>query len=95
MSNNRNRHFNRGQSTFTCNSCDRLTRDTGQGRGISCCLPCYEIAGIDNMVNDENMKPGSSEYVEAMREAEGFLKIIAKAGGNVEKVKVSFDYLWV
>src|SRR4051812_37203088 len=48
-----NSHFRRGQSTFTCNCCKRLTRDTGvQSIGPDLCPQCYELAGLENCVQD-------------------------------------------
>lgn len=83
-----------GRSTFNCISCGRRTRDTDQG-GTDCCMQCYEIAGIDNEINDCGYKPGSPEHSKRLAECEGLLKDIAKKGGDVEKVKASSDYVWV
>jgi hypothetical protein len=86
------KHFNRGRGpvTFICNSCDRRTRDTGQGSGIECCAQCYELAGYDNMFNDDNRKPTANELAECER----LLNVISKRGGNAVKAKATFEYIW-
>lgn len=84
------RHFRRGGGgVFTCRCCDRKTRHVDQPIGSELCPECDELAGLDNMVNDDC---GGLEDVIASRDAA--LKSIEKKGGNVEKVKRSNGYLW-
>lgn len=44
--------FRRGETTYKCRSCTRLTRNTGEQANTELCPQCYEIAGIENAVND-------------------------------------------
>ena len=45
--------FSRGQTTYHCAVCNRLTRYTGtQSLGSELCSQCYEIAGYENDVSD-------------------------------------------
>lgn len=45
--------FRRGSSTFECQVCKRLTRDTGtQSIGNHICPQCFELAGIENSISD-------------------------------------------
>lgn len=45
--------FRRGERTYTCHCCKKLTRNTG-GDEIHCqlCLDCYELGGINNYLSD-------------------------------------------
>src|SRR5262252_9752809 len=88
------RKFNRfsgrfGKPVFTCMTCKRRTRETGQGVD-HLCYECYELAGLDNMVNDDGREPSPNEIVER----DALLKLIAKKGGNTEAVKSANNYLW-
>lgn len=46
--------FTRGTGCYTCRSCKRKTRDTGRGdnEGVLLCAECYDLAGIENAVQD-------------------------------------------
>jgi len=45
--------FQKGETTYTCQSCKKLTRNTGgDERQSNLCLDCYELAGIDNYLTD-------------------------------------------
>ena len=45
--------FQRGQSTYTCQACEKLTRDTGYGEaGCSICKKCYVQGGLENEHSD-------------------------------------------
>lgn len=81
------------QVTFVCHVCERRTRDTGQGVD-HLCEDCYEIAGIDNSINDNGFRPGAPEFEEYRPELERRLAHIAKLGGNVEMVKRANDFCW-
>lgn len=50
--------FNRGQSTYRCHVCKRLTRFNGsQAIGSDLCPECWDLGGIENMVSDGNREP--------------------------------------
>jgi rubrerythrin len=40
--------FERGSSTYRCDSCGKLTRDTGRGEFDGVCAKCYEEGGWEN-----------------------------------------------
>jgi hypothetical protein len=87
------RYFERsGRGVFACDVCGRNTRNTGQGDQI--CAECFEIAGLDNMVNDNAYKPGSEEYAGALKECEALLAKAVKLGGDAEKIKDQNGYIW-
>jgi hypothetical protein len=47
------KHFERGgRGVFSCEACGRSTRRVDQGGESLCCTECWELAGIDNSVND-------------------------------------------
>lgn len=46
----RKNRFGRG-GVFVCQGCDRRTRDAGNGI-YHLCPECWELAGLDNQVND-------------------------------------------
>lgn len=46
--------FKRGETTYTCASCKRLTRNTGDNGQCELCPQCFELAGIENAVNDDD-----------------------------------------
>jgi len=54
------------------------------------CPECFEIAGIDNEVNDHG--PEAFTAATALQLA-GYLAAIAKKGGDVEAAKASNDYI--
>jgi hypothetical protein len=85
-----NRHFKRGEKpTFKCITCERNTRDTGQGVD-HLCEDCFEIAGLDNQVNDSG-KPVDKA---TLKECTARLAKITKLGGNAERVKAHNTYIW-
>jgi hypothetical protein len=84
------KHFKRGQNpTFKCVTCERNTRDTGQGVD-HLCEDCFEIAGLDNMINDS----GKPVDAATLKECTARLAKIKKLGGNVEHVKAANTYIW-
>lgn len=91
MKNNRFRNVGFGP-TYNCFCCGRRTRYTG-GEGGNC-LECYEIAGLDNSVNDNGYKPGTTDYAGARKEADRLLAVVAKRGGNAERVKKLNGFIW-
>ena len=80
------------RGTFKCVSCDRRTRDTGQGVD-HLCYECYELAGLDNQVNDDGRGPDTLTESERSERDQLLAKII-KLGGNAEKVKKQDNYLF-
>jgi hypothetical protein len=84
------KHFKRGQNpTFKCVTCERNTRDTGQGVD-HLCEDCFEIAGLDNQVNDS----GEPVTKAILQECTDRLAKIKKLGGNAERVKAANTYIW-
>lgn len=78
------------RGTFTCAICKRRTRDTGQGVD-HLCEPCYEIAGMDNAINDGCDDKTAAAY---RHDCEKYLAKIAKKGGDVKSVKSQNSYVW-
>jgi hypothetical protein len=85
---NHNR-FKRGRSTYPCSICKRMTRDTGSGVDLDMCPECYELAGLDNMVND-NGTP-EAEWI-GWRDA--LLVKAVKRGSDAERIRRCFTFLW-
>lgn len=46
--------FTKGSAVYTCQSCERRTRDDGNGDSVhsKLCTQCYTIGGLENMVQD-------------------------------------------
>lgn len=79
--------FRRGSSTFRCNVCERLTRETGvQGLGMKICPQCFELAGIENEISD-----GHSTLEERKADIEAYVADIYLKGGNVAEWKQTFE----
>ena len=57
------KNFRKGETTYTCQCCKKLTRNTG-GDEIHCrlCEDCYELAGIENYLTDNGEKSTMDEY---------------------------------
>lgn len=55
------RKFERGSSTYNCNVCKRLTRNTGDEGNSKLCSDCYELAGIANEISDNGGLKFTSE----------------------------------
>jgi hypothetical protein len=90
------RKFNRfsgrgGKSTFKCEVCERMTRDTGQGVD-HLCYECFEIAGYDNQVNDSGETIDAHQGV--LKTCNDYLAKIAKLGGNTQRVIDCNEYIW-
>jgi hypothetical protein len=83
----------RGPTTFQCQVCERMTRDTGQGVD-HLCEQCFDIAGLDNMVNDEGYKPGEPAFASARRECDALLEKAVRLGSNGDAIKQSNTYIW-
>jgi ribosome-binding protein aMBF1 (putative translation factor) len=50
-----NSRFQRGSGCYTCKSCGKKTRKTGDGAELGLCNRCYEMAGDENAVADGQM----------------------------------------
>ena len=85
-----NSHFRRGRGVFHCGVCGRACRDAGQSISSECCVQCYELAGIDNMVNDSGLPIDA----QALAFAERVLAKIIEKGGDGEKAKAEFGFIW-
>jgi hypothetical protein len=44
--------FRRGETTYVCHCCKKLTRNTGDEGGAGLCADCYDLAGIQNGMSD-------------------------------------------
>ncbi len=45
-----------GASTYLCRICKHNTRNVGGDEmGVRLCLPCYELAGIENALSDNGL----------------------------------------
>jgi phage FluMu protein Com len=65
-------------STYPCDCCGRLTRNTGvQGLGSKTCPQCFELAGIENEISD-----GYQTLEEATPQIKEYLDEIRAKGGN-------------
>lgn len=85
----RNAFFKHGSAVFTCTVCKRATRDTGDGVN-HLCHQCYELAGLDNTVNDDGRAPTAREATER----DALLAEIAAKGGDVQRVIDANDFLF-
>lgn len=45
-----------GRSTYNCNICGKLTRNTGDEGGVDLCRKCYDEAGLENEHSDHGHK---------------------------------------
>lgn len=78
MTNNaaKNSRFQRGSGMYACVSCKRNTRSTGGDNAeLRLCEECYEIAGLENAINDhgdpEGMHAASIEQLKAQCREKG------------------------
>lgn len=47
------RKFRRGETTYTCRTCQKRTRNTGGDEfQVGLCVNCYDLAGCENYLND-------------------------------------------
>jgi hypothetical protein len=87
------RQYIRRSPVFQCQVCERMTRDTGQGVD-HLCEQCFEIAGLDNMVNDDGLKPGEPRFASARAECDELLAKAVKLGSNGDMIRKSNTYIW-
>lgn len=73
------RGFTRGSGCYTCGSCGRRTRNVDpDAAAVLVCAQCYEIAGIENSIDDGVF----SQTEGAPRLAELRAEIAAKGGSR-------------
>ena len=86
----RNRsHFQRfGRGVFKCGCCGRPCRVVDQSND-TICQQCWDLAGLDNMVNDDG---GGLDKVIGERDA--LLALAVRRGGDAEWIKKSNRFLW-
>ena len=89
----RNFRRGRGPTTFQCQVCERMTRDTGQGVD-HLCEQCFDIAGLDNMVNDNGYQPGTPDFDKARSECDALLEKAVRLGSNGDLIKKSNSFIW-
>lgn len=75
--------FKRGNPTFNCLTCERLTRQTKNTSG-SCCPECDEAAMIENGISDYDLQDAELEAAEAKIAA--LYKRAVKKGGVIAGV---------
>ena len=85
----RNSHFRPGRSTFICGVCGRRTRDAGQAISSECCLECFELAGLDNTVND-----GCAPLDEVAAERDALVARAIARGGDAARIRCEFSFLF-
>jgi len=85
----RRARFTRGAPLFKCNVCHRLTRNPDHS-GTMLCAECYELAGLDNYVNDNGMVLDAK----IVAERDALFADAVKHGGDGERIKKCCDYLW-
>jgi hypothetical protein len=86
-------HFQKhGRGVFTCYICQRRTRMVDQGGDSELCQQCWDLAGLDNTVNDNRADPEICG--DWKRHRDDLLAIVVKRGGDARRVKKNFEYLW-
>lgn len=89
MTRRSNSHFQRGSAAFKCGCCHRMTRHTGvQSIGIDNCPQCFDLAGLDNLLNDCPDERIAANYARA----QVLLAEIAAKGGDAPAVRDQFEY---
>ena len=88
MTRNRS-HFRRFKPIFKCRVCQRNTRNPDDG-GTELCAQCFELAGLDNMINDNGLDLTS----DIMAERDALFNEAVSKGGNGDRIKSCNDYLW-
>lgn len=68
-------------STYRCDTCERMTRNTGvQGLGCRLCPHCFDLAGIENEISD-----GYSTAAEKLDEVTRLLDAVRAKGGKPDE----------
>lgn len=74
--------FLKGSPIYSCRLCHRMTRQTGRGDNdlVDLCAECYDLAGLENVVNDGGLLSDSDiDLVHSLR------AFIASKGGNPDR----------
>jgi hypothetical protein len=86
--------FQRGSGVYTCVSCARKTRATGNkdNENIGLCVEYFEIAGLENQISDSGDADGSlakkiAHYTEECISKGGKLNKTAPANDHAEPMK--------
>ena len=60
--------FRRGETTYTCECCKKLTRNTGSGEA-SChlCVDCFDLGGIENSISDNGVEETLPTFANEIR----------------------------
>lgn len=77
--------FRPGETTYICGICGRRCRAVDQAVGSRLCQQCWDLAGLENSLNDGVMSLGI-----AQTEAKALLAIIVERGGNAAHVQREF-----
>lgn len=60
--------FRRGETTYTCQSCRKVTRNVGGDEaGCRLCLDCYNLAGTENYLSDNGEEDMLANYGDEAR----------------------------
>lgn len=81
--------FARGRGVFNCCCCGRRTRTVDQSADSECCPQCWDLAGLDNLVND-----GGAPLSDVLKERDRLQAEAVKKGGDAAKIRASNPYLW-
>ena len=83
-------HFQRGgRGVFRCDICGRSCRMVDQGND-RICQQCWDIAGLDNTVNDEGREPTARERAHG----QSLLTEISAKGGDADAVREANEFLF-
>lgn len=83
-----NKSFRKGQSTYTCRCCGRVTRDTNSEGSIELCAQCYELAGLENELSDYGMSDDLTQT------ARSYFEQLIEKGITREKLAATFGDLY-
>jgi len=61
--------FQAGSGCYNCSCCGRKTRSTGDEGDLSLCFECYEMSGIENLMNDQGETPELRADYERLKQA--------------------------
>lgn len=81
----KNNRFTAGFGVYCCKVCRGRTRQTDQDAvQLGLCAECYELAGEDNMHNDDGTRPTASQ---AVHYAELLFRISRREGASVQRAR--------
>lgn len=82
--------FAKGSTTFVCECCGHNTRYTGnQSIGSKTCPACYDLAGIENMIQDNQFTDKDAEEAASI-----FREIQKRSEAEFLKAQKSHDLVW-